>query len=53
MVLEEGDKLTKNTLATRLDQRDQELNYVLLQIMRMKSIFTHQLKILKENHINE
>lgn len=47
MVLEDNDKLTKNTLANRLDQRDQELNYVLIQIMRMKSIFSHQYKILK------
>lgn len=52
MVLEDNDKLNKNNLNNRINQRDQELNFVLLQIMRMKSIFQWQNSILKEAKIN-
>lgn len=52
MVLEDNDKLNKNNLINRINQRDQELNFVLLQIMRMKSIFQWQNSILKEAKIN-
>lgn len=52
MVLEENDKFSKNNLISRINQRDQELNLVLLQIMRMKSLFQWQNNILKEAKIN-
>ncbi len=47
MVLEDNDKLNKTNLNNRINQRDQELNFDLLQIMRMKSLFQWQNKILK------
>lgn len=47
MVLEDNDKLNKNNLVNRINQRDQELNFVLLEIMRMKSLFQWQNGILK------
>jgi hypothetical protein len=47
MVLEDNDKLNKNNLNNRINQRDQELNFVLLQIMRMKSLFQWQNSLLK------
>lgn len=52
MVLEENDKLNKQNLENRLNQRDQELNFVLLQIMRMKSVFQNQNKTLVAAGIN-
>ena len=52
MVLEDQDKFSKNNLINRINQRDQELNFVLLQIMRMKSMFQWQNNILKEAKIN-
>lgn len=52
MVLEDNDKLNKNNLINRINQRDQELNFVLLQVMRMKSMFQWQNSILKEAKIN-
>jgi hypothetical protein len=52
MVLDDRDKFSKNVLINRINQRDQELNFVLLQIMRMKSMFQWQNKVLKEGRIN-
>ena len=52
MVLEENDKVNKNTLVNRLNQRDQELNFVLLQVIRMKSMFQCQTKILNATGVN-
>ena len=52
MVLEDNEKLTKNNLGNRLSQRDQELNFVLLQLMRTRNILEHQHRILEENLIN-
>jgi hypothetical protein len=52
MVLDDQDKFSKNVLINRINQRDQELNFVLLQIMRMKSMFQWQNNVLKEARIN-
>jgi hypothetical protein len=52
MVLDDQDKFSKNVLINRINQRDQELNFVLLQIMRMKSMFQWQNNVLKEGRIN-
>lgn len=52
MVLEDKEKFNKNKLQEKLVQRDQELNYVLLEIIKMKSTLEYQSTLLHECHVN-
>ena len=42
LVLDKKDKVSKAKLCERISQRDHELNYLLLEIMRQKNIFEQQ-----------
>ncbi len=52
MVLDKKDKISKAKLGERISQRDQELNYLLLEVMRTKNIFEQQEQILAQCGVN-
>lgn len=42
LVLDKKDKVSKSKLCEKISQRDHQLNYLLLEIMRLKTVFQQQ-----------